>query len=139
MNKNYPEVITENAFTEEMKLPKKAVFTGWFDIVHPGKNTVVSYFNMNLNEAGIDVLKNNGLDPVFPATIKSSDNHMVFIAGDFSKQKITMASSRVMLMNNVIHGVCKYMPGNPGFFFHNYYVPFMSCILDDYYTLKAQI
>jgi hypothetical protein len=137
MSKKYPEVVTVNDYAASMCLPERTAYTGWFDIFYPGENIVISSFDMNLNEQGIELLKSNGLSNIFPACVKSTDDMLYFLSGDFSKQSVFLPSSRIRLVNDISMAICKNMTGTPGKFFQTYYVPFMSCILDDYYTKKT--
>ncbi len=139
MNKKHPEVVTGSEFSKKMCLPERTAYTGWFDVFYPGENTVISSFDLNMNQEGINLLKRNGLSDIFPASIKSTDGLLYFLAGDFSKQQVVLASSKIRLVNDLYMSICKNMTGTPGKFFQTYYVPFMSCILDDYYNQKTKI
>ncbi len=139
MIRKFPSVITSAEFAEQMNVPERTAYTGWFYMVYPGKNIVISSFDMNLNPEGEQLLRSNGLTGIFPATIKSANDKFYFIAGDFSKQNVNMASSRIRIVNDVIMRVYGNMTETPGKFFQTYYVPFMSEILENYYKEKTQV
>ena len=93
---------------------------------------MISSFNLNLNDEGRKVLMNSGLEGRFPATIALSNPHQYFFAGDYSKQWVFLACSKVRIVSDLMHIVCRSMAKNPGQFFHNYYLPLTSVILEDY-------
>ena len=133
MHDNTPVIHTTSKIADAYSLPEEAAFTGWFDVVYEGGNEVISYIDLKLNEAGIELFKSNGLDPVIPATIKVIDKPVYFFAGDFSKQKVYLTWSKMDILSDLCRFVCRGMTKNPQQFFQTYYVPFMSTILEDYY------
>lgn len=128
-----PAIITNDEFADFYNLPEKTAFEGWFEIVYEGNNQVISSIDMNLNEAGIDLLKRNGLGNVFPVCIKMKEKPVYFLAGDFSKQEVVLAWSKMRILSDLCRGVCKGRTRNPAQFFQTYYIPLMSKILKDYH------
>jgi hypothetical protein len=132
MEENFLTIETSKENAKAYKLPAKAAFEGWFEIVYQGNNDVISNINLNLNEQGIEYLKKNGLDPVFPACIKMADKPVYFLTGDFSKQDVVLAWSKMRILSDLCRGLCQGRTKNPNQFFQTYYIPFMSSILEMY-------
>jgi hypothetical protein len=133
MAEAFPAIETSSENADKYGLPAKTAFGGWFEIVYEGENEVISNINLNLNEAGIEYLKQNGLNSTFPACIKMIDKPVYFLAGDFSKQDVVLAWSKMRIISDLCRGICKGRTKNPGQFFQTYYIPFMSTILEDYH------
>jgi hypothetical protein len=112
----------------------KAAYTGWFDMAYQGKNTVLSHFNLNLNADGIDLLKKNGIESEFPAVIESQNKKFYYIAGDFSKVDVVMATARLGFISEIIKNINKGKTENPDKFFQVYYDYLLSGILNTYYN-----
>jgi len=132
MDANGLTIETCESAVNDYGLPEEASYDGWFEVVYEGENEVLSTLNPNLNEEGKELFLKNGLDPVFPVSIKMKDKPVYFLAGDFSKQNVFLSSSRVRIVSDACRLICKGMTSNPRRFFHTYYVPFMSGILKEY-------
>ncbi|MCF8381083.1 MAG: RNA-binding protein [Bacteroidales bacterium] len=132
MTKNYPSINTKSELAAFYGVKETVPYTGWFQIVYEGKNEVISSFDLNLNDAGKQMLMNSGLECTFPATIALSNPHQYFFAGDFSKQKVFLSYSRNRVVSELTHLLCRMRGNKPGQFFHNYYLPMFSTILKDY-------
>jgi hypothetical protein len=136
MAEAFPTIVTLDDKAVLYSLPSKTAFEGWFEIVYEGNNEVISSIDLNVNEAGVEILKKNGLGSVFPASIKMTDKPVYFLAGDFSKQEVVLAWSRMRIISDICRGICKGRTRNPGQFFQTYYIPLMSKILKDYHKEK---
>ena len=138
MQSEFPSINTDPDLASFYNLPEEIPFGGWFQLVYEGKNQVISHFDLNLNEKGIELLKNSGLEAEFPASIALNEGHHYFFAGDFSKQNVFLACSKNRFLSGSLNGICKLMSGNPGQFFQNYYVPLMSTVFDNYLNSKEE-
>ena len=134
MNSDFPTVETTTEIAALYHLPEKAAFTGWFDISYQGKNKVVSTFNLNLNNEGIDILRNNGIESIFPAVIKSENYRFFYIAGDFSKGTVLLSLSKLGFISNIVKKMGKGKSKNPDKFNQAYYNFLLSAILNSYYS-----
>lgn len=132
MNAKYPTIETNKDLAEYYNVAPSLSYTGWFQMVYEGKNKVVSQFNLNLNTEGKNLLKSCGITCVFPATISLAKPHQFFLAGDFSKESGFLQCSKIKYVNDLVGLVCGKIGGTKEKFFHNYYFPFMSFVLDDY-------
>ncbi|HYW96123.1 MAG TPA: hypothetical protein VE870_11080 [Bacteroidales bacterium] len=133
MDRDYPDVVTDEKYAHTLNVPDKTAFGGWFAIVYHGENEVISTFDLNLNDKGKEIMMKNGLNCNFPAVIKSVNHPFYYVAGDFSKENVHMVWSRVKIINTVLRAVESRMTDKPGLFFQTYYVPFMSAVLEEHY------
>jgi hypothetical protein len=134
MNSGFPTVETSADNSSRFNLPEKALFTGWFDISYQGRNSVISTFNLNLNDEGVSIMRKNGIASVFPAVIESGNKKFYYIAGDFSKGKVNLISSKLGFISSVIRTMNKGRTEKPEKFFHSYYDFLLSGILNQYYN-----
>ncbi len=134
MKSEYPALRTSEEQSKVYNLPSSVAFTGWFSVVYRGKNTVISDFDLNLNKKGVELLYNNGLEPVFPAVIVSPDKRFFFVAGDFSKTNVLMAGCKLGIITSLWMNIAAKMTKNPNKFFQTYYNSLLSSILDEYYS-----
>ncbi len=134
MNSEYPSVITTPEIASEFNIPQNASYSGWFDIAFQGKNKVISHFDLNLNQEGIDLLNKNGIKSEFPAVIESVSKKFYYIAGDFSNTHVCILSSKLGFISRIIRKMNKGKTQNPDKFFQVYYNYLLSGILNDYYT-----
>ncbi len=133
MSSKYPTVVTTPEVATQYNLPEKAAYSGWFELIHQGKNNVISHFDLNLNQDGVDLLKMNGIESEFPAVVESANKKFYYIAGDFSKVHVFMPSARLGFISSLITGSEKKRTENPDKFFMTYYNFLLSAILNDYY------
>ena len=122
-------IITTDEAMEKFHLPAAVNYCGWFTIVHPGKNKVLSQFMLNPTALGIEKLRMNGLPDEFPAIIQPADQ-FYFLAGDFGKTRVNLAWSRVMVLNDLV-AFLRGSGNNATGFFYSYYKPFMDEVLSD--------
>ncbi len=134
MNAKYPEVVTNQEIATRFNLPPKASYTGWFDVTYQGSNKVVSHFNLNLNDTGIELLKKNGIESEFPAVIESQNNKFYYMAGDFSKVHVFMPFARLGFLSELFETLNDGKTQNPDKFFLVYYNNLLSSILNNYYS-----
>jgi hypothetical protein len=134
MHSEFPVVKTSEETSKDFNIPVSAAYTGWFEIINSGKNTIISEFDLNLNEKGIEILYNNGMKAVFPAVISSPDKRFYYVAGDFSNSLVCMATSKGSLVTSVIMNISGKKTTNPDRFFQTYYNRLLSSILHNYYS-----
>jgi len=134
MNSRYPVVKTNEEQSLAYNLPASTAYTGWFYVVYHGKNNIISEFDLNLNEKGIGLLYENGLESVFPAVLCSPDKRFYFVAGDFSKSNVCLTTSKICLIKPLIVSISGKMTNNPQKFFQTYYNRLLSSVLNNYYS-----
>jgi hypothetical protein len=134
MNSGYPDIITDPEIASEYNIPEKVSFTGWFDIPFQGENKVISHFKLNLNQDGIDLLRLNGIESEFPAVIESVNKRFYYMAGDFSKSKVCLSTSRLGFLSGIIREMGKNKTQDPDKFYKVYYDFLIAGILNNYYS-----
>ncbi len=128
-------IATREASMERFDLPAAVNYNGWFTILHPGNNEVLSIFELNPSISGKEKLNANGLPETFPALIEVDDNFYC-MTGDFGKCKVNLLFSRVMVINKLVSAVKSNGVKNPDNFFYTYYQPFMTNIIKDAKQIK---
>ncbi len=123
-------IVTDTAQQEQFNLPGRVNYTGWFSVLHPGRNDVVSTFALNPTISGSEKLMNAGLPESFPALIQGNGD-LFFMAGDFGKSNVSLLFSRVPGVRDVITAIRGSGKLNPSNFFYTYYRPFMKKMVDD--------
>jgi hypothetical protein len=134
LSSGYPLIRTEGTFAEKYGVMESVTFMNSFDIIDPGRNTVVSEFVLNTTPAGDTLLMENDLKPVFPAvTMEPLMQRTYYFSGDFANNNIPFwtarfrniqKSSKVLLYSD--------KPEDPKRFFWLYYKPLINSILGEY-------
>ncbi|MFO7922271.1 MAG: hypothetical protein R6U58_01090 [Bacteroidales bacterium] len=111
-----------------------------FDISYAADTTnVISYFHLNANTNGLRVLKNHNIPARFPAvTINTDKGYFYYLAGNYSGYDINMLTSSLsgsMSLDFLLHSD---RIGSKGEFFREYYYPFISKIINDYYKSLSE-
>lgn len=136
-------VIVSNKFAQEKyELPAKMYYPFWFDIVqaHASKNTIVSQFELELNEKGKAVLQQAGIPPKFPAIQihEGNDYRFYYFSADFSDNPITFRNSYykgIHFLNWIFDK--SENKGDRTTFFWKFYEPLLRNILNEYYDKKS--
>jgi hypothetical protein len=128
-------VSTEQA-VETYGVPQSVNYSGWFTLLHPGRNEVLSEFQLNPTEEGKLLLNEFGIPGSFPALIHAEDN-LYFMAGDFGKCKSSRVLPRLWAVGPVIEWV-KGKSKNASNFFYSFYQPFMRTIIEDARENKSE-
>jgi hypothetical protein len=133
-----PAIRTIKTAREKYHLPTKVYYPFWFDIVKADatKNTIISQFEIAVNDAGATILANANIPTKFPAVQVHEENDYTFyyFSADFSDNPISLQNAyykgihyfKWMLANNNY-------PGDRSSFFWMYYEPLMRTILNKYY------
>jgi hypothetical protein len=129
-------IVTKPEAMESFGLPEKTNYSGWFTMLHPGNNEVLSNFEMNATEKGRMLMNEAGISDSFPALIKV-DEKFYFMAGDFGKSKSNIFFPKVLFIR-LLHDGLKSKSMDSSNFFYSYYQPFMRTILDEVLTLKSE-
>jgi hypothetical protein len=127
-----PTILSDNQTFEKYNLPDEISYNGWFHLVFEGNNRVISSIDLNVNEMGKEVLKKNGLEAVFPVSIKLNEKPAFYLAGDFSKQNVFLPASKMRIISDIGREIGKMNKSKPMLFFQSYYVPLISGIFSNY-------
>lgn len=129
-----PYIYTCAESMDEYGLPYQLSYTGWFDIMLPGVNKVLSSYKIHTNEAGDSLLSTHFIPNEFPAVIQSSNgNPYFYFCGDYSNNEVSPVSA---YFNNV-ERVAKNLFFRENIsdkheFFWRYYRPLVTGILEKY-------
>ena len=137
LNSTIPKIVASTDGAKKYKIPESVGFEQWFEIVQPGPDTEVpaSYF-LNLNKEGLDVFQRLGLNPQFPAIVRTKNSNSFYFAGDFAENPAKMFTSKMIGGEWVNLFLYKYTEQGKINFFYKFYTPLMTGILDDYYLNK---
>ncbi len=128
-----PVITTASPFTEKYNLPQLVTFANSFDIIDPGKNTVVSYFKLNTTPEGDTLLTENDLTSVFPAVVQDPENGRTFyFSGDFANNDVPFWTSRFMNMDKKAKLLYSENENDGKRFFWLYYKPLITGIFSEY-------
>lgn len=135
LNSPLPQIVSDDEAMEKYGIPKQVLFDNWFEFVIPDSSTLTpAHFKIDVNGEGLKVFEKIGLNSEFPAIIIGSKNSYVYyFAGDFSDNPVKMITSKVIgggWLNKLLY---KYTEPEQIKFFHDFYTPFISTILQDYY------
>ncbi|MBN1132629.1 MAG: hypothetical protein JXA39_06120 [Bacteroidales bacterium] len=111
-------------------LPELTCFSGWFSLLHPGKNKTLCTFDFRPSEIGRAILKENGLPDTFPALIERN-NHFYLLAGDFGKSEVRLCFSRIYGINHIIDAAKRKRFDRASNFFYTFYKPLITGILEE--------
>jgi hypothetical protein len=90
-----PVISTASPYTEKYNLPQLVTFAHSFDIIDPGKNSIVSSFKLNTTPEGDTLLLANDLHSVFPAVVQDpASGRTFYFSGDFANNDIPFWTAR---------------------------------------------
>lgn len=132
-----PQIVTTDAARKKYDLPHQIKYTFWFDIMHIDTtvNKALASFELEVNEAGKQLLASHGLKPLFPAVTAhlGTDYQFYYFSADFCDNPVRMITSYFRGVGFFKSLFYKDEPGERGSFFWNYYRPLVSRILEDHY------
>ncbi|MFC2080269.1 hypothetical protein ACFLRQ_02220 [Bacteroidota bacterium] len=129
-------IVSTSDAVENHRLPERTNYCGWFTLLHPGRNEVLSKFELNVTESGQVMINEEGIPSDFPALIMA-DKNFYFMAGDFGKAKTSVLFRKVALIRPVFD-LIKRSSKKSSNFFYTYYQPFMTGIIKDIKKKKAE-
>jgi len=121
-------IVSTDIAMDEYGLPPFVNFEGWFSLLHPGRNEVLSEFRLEPTEEGKQLLNEFGIPETFPALIHAGEN-VWFLAGDFGKCRSNILLPRVAVVGPVFETL-KGKSAKASNFFYSYYEPFMTTMVD---------
>lgn len=129
-----PVIRTNAANAERFGVPESVTFINSFDIIDPGKNSVVSEFVLNTTPAGDTLLAINDLQAIFPAvTQEPLTQRTWYFSGDFANNDIPFWTSRLKNIQKVGKAMLySDHPDDPRRFFWLYYKPLITNIFTEY-------
>lgn len=136
LNAEVPMIITQKYQREKYNIPKSIKYSFWFDVIQTStRNQIVSYYDINVNKRGENILEQNGIPPQFPAVIEHNrkDYKFYYFCGDFADNPISQTGAyfkgihyfRKMFYNDDV-------ASERASFFWEFYSPLVSSILKTY-------
>jgi hypothetical protein len=135
-----PQITTDSVICAKYGLVKRVAFDGWFDVIDPLNNKVLSKFNLETTSVGETLLYENYLSNTFPAVIAdSSGRQTYYFSGDFATNKVPYWAARFEGIEKFKGIFYSDKQDDPRRFFWLYYRPLITGIFGDYYsTLKKK-
>lgn len=122
-------IVSTDQAMETYDLPPITNFDGWFTILHPGRNPVLSEFRLDPTEEGMQLLNDFGIPETFPALIHADEN-VWMMAGDFGKCRSNVFFPKVAGIGTLYERIMGKGKGAQSFFY-SYYQPFMTHMIDE--------
>jgi hypothetical protein len=134
--KNALPVITTNPETsKKYGVISKVGFGGWFDIIDPKRDVVISTYNLETTVMGDSLLADNSLPKTFPAVVTDSVNRRNwYFCGDFAANKVDFWTARFKGMGGIKGISYSDSENDLRRFFWLYYKPLINGIFTDYYN-----
>lgn len=108
-------------------LPENVNYEGWFTLLHPGNNKVLSDFQLNATDEGIVKLNEFGVPVNFPALIRGDEN-FYFMTGDFGKCKSNSLLPKILVIGPLFDKI-KADGKSSSNFYYSFYKPLMTTIV----------
>lgn len=130
-----PIIQTDSANSKKYGLSEKVGFGGWFDVIDPLKNKVISTYNIETTPVGDTLLFENYLSHQFPAVITdSAKQRNWYFCGDFAANRIDHWTARFSGYDKLKGLLYSEKEDDMRRFFWLYYKPLVNGILTDYYN-----
>ena len=129
-----PIIHTFSYGTDRLGMIKKISYSGWFDVVQMvASDHIISAYELKVNDSGRWILNKSGIPVVFPAVImhKAKDFEFYYFCGNYSDNKIPLNPSYFI---GGEHLALMLDGSYENQFFHNFYRPMLSSILQQYYS-----
>jgi hypothetical protein len=129
-----PLVRTQKVNKHGFKLPEVVPYPDWFDVVMIERDyQVISYYDINPTEAGLQRLRDMGLPRFFPASVVRNfeKGSQYYFAGDFSDIRGDFGSAHFFGLPTLwrgLHVASDYTDRQS--FFWNYYYPLITQLLE---------
>jgi len=133
-----PLITTSETAAARLSVAPAVTFVNSFDVINPGQNDVISYFNLRTTPAGDTLLAVNDLQAAFPAVVQESGNgNTYYFSGDFSNNKIPFWTSRFKGMDKMNRLLYTDDPEDSERFFWLYYKPLIKGLFNEYYAASS--
>lgn len=134
LKKAMPFIITDSLNSARFGVVNKVGFEGWFDIIDPQANHVISKFSLQTTNAGDTLLYENFLSKEFPAVITDTLNQRTYyFSGDFATNVIPFWTARFKGIEKLKGILYSEKEDDPRRFFWLYYRPLINGIFGEYY------
>jgi hypothetical protein len=129
-----PHIITDEANSARYGVAGSVAFDGWFDIIDPLENRIISKFKIETTVLGDTLLAGKSLLSQFPAVIQDSVSQRVYyFSGDFANSNVPYWTSRFKGVGKLKGILYSDKPEDGRRFFWLYYKPLINSIFTEYY------
>ena len=129
-----PVITTDSLNAKKYHVASKVGFGGWFDIIDPKSDHVISTYNIETTALGDTVLSENSLSKNFPAVVTDTTNQRTwYFAGDFAANKIDYWTAKFKGFSGIKGISYSDSESDMRRFFWLYYRPLINTIFTDYY------
>jgi hypothetical protein len=129
-----PFIITDSVNCKKYKVAGKVGFSGWFDIIDPLKDHVISTYKLETTPLGDSLLSENSLAKSFPAVVTDTLNRRTwYFCGDFAANRVDYWTSRFLGFGGIKGISYSESENDMRRFFWLYYRPLINGIFTDYY------
>jgi hypothetical protein len=130
-----PYILTDCVFSNKYGLDEKVGFNGWFDVIDPLNNKVISTYNIETTSIGDTLLFENYLSNQFPAVItEAAKQRTWYFCGDFAANNVDNCTSRFLGYNKLKGVLYSEKEDDMRRFFWLFYRPLVNGIFTDYYN-----
>mgnify|MGYP005834609227 CR=1 FL=1 len=130
-----PYIITDPEYCNKYGLIDKVGFDGWFDIINPKANEVISMYKLETMPQGDTLLAENDLTNEFPAVIVEPVNQRTYyFCGDFAANNVNFWTARLAGVPKLKGILYSDKENDTRRFFWLYYRPLVKGIFIDYYN-----
>ena len=135
-----PVIKTDSVMAKKYGVISKVGFDGWFDVIDPLKNNVISTYNLETSAAGDTLLFENFLSNQFPAVITDTAKQRTwYFCGDFAANHVQIWTAKLRGYEKLKGILYSEKENDMRRFFWLYYKPLVSGIINDYYnSVKAK-
>jgi hypothetical protein len=134
LNSSLPSIVTQPNEVLRFGVNENVLFEQWFEFINPGQNHVVSYFEMDVNSKGEEVLAKLGLNTVTPAVIMSPNGTYYYLCGNFAENPVQMWTAKIAGGKWINSFLYQFGAKNRANFFSKYYTPLINTILEEHYA-----
>ncbi|MGD0582210.1 MAG: hypothetical protein ABR974_04605 [Bacteroidales bacterium] len=135
LKKAIPFIITDSANCKKYNVLSKVGFGGWFDVIDPLKDRVISSYHLETTAMGDSILSENSLSKSFPAVLTDTLNQRTwYFCGDFAANKVDFWTARFKGLSGIKGISYSDSENDMRRFFWLYYRPLISSIFTDYYN-----
>jgi hypothetical protein len=129
-----PHIITDEANSSRFGVTGSVAFDGWFDVINPLQNRIISKFKIETTVLGDTLLAGSDLTNQFPAVVQDSVSQRVYyFSGDFANSNVPFWTSRIKGIGNLKGILYSERPEDTRRFFWLYYKPLINGIFSEYY------
>ncbi|MBP7731285.1 MAG: hypothetical protein KA114_06590 [Bacteroidales bacterium] len=135
LKNSVPVIITDSVYSKKYGVAQRVGFEGWFDIIHPKENIIISKYKIETTSEGDSILADYNLLNEFPAVITDPNNQRTYyFCGDFTANKINFWTSRLNGLPGKKGIYYSNKENDPRRFFWLYYKPLVKGIFTNYYN-----